>query len=404
MKTNKITTAASILLTASIAFMSTACSVRIKDDGNTVERILAAASEKTSISVEGDNSEDITTGTDEQNDSDIDITIPSSNRSGNIPTDETTGASTKAEDIKINEKTNEVAETTVASKETEKVEATETASETKIEETKAQVTAEPTEAPTATPTAKPNINKNKGEKQNYVKEFNIGTNNKFLECDLGYFSVEAGDKEVLITHDDEVFDLPITYSDELGVVIANCFLVDRNGTKFIWVCDTVGNDLHDTCVYRLEDDGIIFMGVLYDVSFVDIKTTEAFFGNEWGGMGIMYAQREYKVADNGMPIPLDNIRYFRDLTYNIAFSRDLTGKVIKDGKVTDEEITVKYNTFVTLAETDGETYLDLFDSNNVFIRVDISDVYDYHYKYFVEDNFYEAIMEIVLDWKAPWEA
>ena len=400
MKTNKITTAASILLTASIAFMSTACSVRIKDDGNTVERLIGAASDKTSISVEGDNSEDTTTGTDEQNDSDIDITIPSSNRSGNIPTDETTGASTKAEDIKMNEKTNEVAETTVTSKETEKVEATETASETKIEETKAQDTAEPTEATTA----KPNINKNKGEKQNYVKAFNTGANKKFLECDLGYFSVEAGDKEVLITHDDEVFDLPITYSDELGAVIANCFLVDRNGTKFIWVCDTVGNDLHDTCVYRLEDDGIIFMGVLYDVSFVDIKTTEAFFGNEWGGMGIMYAQREYKVDDNGMPIPLDDIRYFRDLTYNIAFNRDLTGKVIKDGVVTDEEITIKYNTFVTLAETDGQTYLDLFDSNNVFIRVDISDVYDYHYKYFVGDNFYEAIMEIVLDWKAPWEA
>ena len=56
------------------------------------------------------------------------------------------------------------------------------------------------------------------------------------------------------------------------------------------------------------------------------------------------------------------------------------------------------------SEDAGEAYLDLFDSNNVFIRVDISDVYDYHYKYFVEDNFYEAIMEIVLDWKAPWEA
>ena len=48
MKANKIIKAASVVLTASIAFMATGCTVEIKDDGNTVDRIIAAAEKSNS--------------------------------------------------------------------------------------------------------------------------------------------------------------------------------------------------------------------------------------------------------------------------------------------------------------------------------------------------------------------
>ena len=409
MKANKIIKAASVVLTASIAFMAAGCTVEVKDEGNAIGRIIEAA-EKSNIS---DNGITIQTQADSTADSAADAeTVPTEglvSEEKNVQTEET---SKGVVEIDNKDKTFITIEPTTTenllenkTKPSETTVAETTASETNVSQ--AQTTT-PTTTPTAAPTKAPEdifAALKADTKKNYAKRFDFYKDGKegwFLYSELGSFDITPGDKVVHITYNGNTFDLPITYSDELGVVLADTFLIDRNGTKYLWVCDTVGNDMHDTNVYKIGDNDITLVGVAKSVSFAQIKTTEVINGSEWGGMGIMYATREYKVGDDGMPLPLNDIRTFESITYKLSFWKELEGNIIKNGKVTEETAVIPYNTFVTLVETDGNTYLDVKDADDNLIRVDISETYANHYKYFVEDIFYEGIMELVLDWKEPW--
>ena len=240
-----------------------------------------------------------------------------------------------------------------------------------------------------------------------VKAFDYykdGRSGWYLYCDLGNFDITPGDKAVQITYNGKTFELPITYRDDLGVVLANTYLIDGNGTKYIWVCNTVGNDMHDTNVYKIGDNDITLVGVAESVSFPTITTTEVMNGFESGGMGIMRASREYKVGDDGMPSPLNDIRTFdTSLTYKMAFVKDFKANIISNGEVTSDTITIKkYNEYVTLLETDGNTYLDVETEAGVVARIDFSKEYKLHYDQFQVDIFYEGIMESIMDWKEPW--
>lgn len=416
MKANKIIKAASVVLTASIAFMATGCTVEIKDDGNTVDRIIAAA-EKSNSSDDQDTTKAQAASTSdteaeeetvspketvtEEKPSQIEGTSKGDAKAVNNDKTDSTVETTTMDNVFENK--TKPSETTVSESKAVTPTATPEAepAATSASTTTAETTAAPTKAPEDIFAAlKADTNKN------YVKSFDFhtdGRNGWYLYCELGSFDITPGDKVVNITYNGTTFDLPITYCDELGVVLANTYLIDRNGTKYLWVCDTVGNDIHDTNVYKIGDNDITLVGVAENVSFPKIMTTEVMDGHECGGMGIMYATREYKVGDDGMPSPLDDIRRFdSSLTYKLAFWKELEGNIIKDGKVTDETLVIPYNTFVTLIETDGNTYLDIMDADDNLIRVDISETYAYHYKYFVEDIFYEGIIELVLDWKEPW--
>ena len=414
---SKAVKSTAILFTASIALTATACTVKVEDKGDTVGRLINAA-----VAEEDDEATSSVEYLEETSSKEV------TNTRKNVVEDGRT--SEKKHDVEANEtervvlddqdRTPITIEPTTPSKPVDKIretEATKVTEETKateaiVEETKATEKAVEETKPTEKVVEETQVKEDKfaalkaDKKKNYAKAFDFdkeGLGTWYLDCELGSFLLAPGEKEVLISYNNETFNLPITYCDELGVVLANSYLIDRNGTKYIWICNTVGADMHDTNVYKIGDNDITLVGVAESVSFPVIRTTEVMDGFECGGMGIMRASREYKVGDDGMPLPLDDIRRFdTSVTYKLAFWKELEGNVIKNGKITDETVVIPYNTFVTMIETDGNTYIDVEDADGNLIRVDISDTYAYHYKYFVNDIFYEGIMELVLDWKEPW--
>ena len=420
MKANKIIKAASVVLTASIAFAATGCTIEVKDQGNTVDRIIAAA-EKSNLSANGVTIQTQAASADDTAATADTATVPTEGMVAEEKSVQIEETSKGVVEIDNKDKTYFTVEPTTTenlfgnkTKPTEPAVAETTAVETTVADTQATTpsavvttapTAEVTAAPTQTPVDAFAALK-ADTKKNYVKPFDFFKDDRdgwYLDCELGYFELTPGDKIVQISYNGIIFDLPITYCDELGVVLANSYLVDRNGTKYIWICDTVGCDMHDTNVYKIGENEITLVGVAKSVSFPKIMTTEVMDGFECGGMGIMRASREYKVGDDGMPVALNDIRTFdRTITYKLSFWKELEGNIIVNGKVTDETAVVPYNTFVSPIETDGNTYLDVEDADGNLIRLDISETYEYHYKYFVEDIFYEGIMELVLDWKEPW--
>ena len=289
-----------------------------------------------------------------------------------------------------------------------------TTSETKIPDTTkatttpqptATATSKPTSASTSTPTPtkSPAPTQTTGTiTQNNCYAFSgDGSNTKKLECALGSIVIEPGNSDVTISVNGNNSSLPVSYSDKYGIILNDAYLVNSNGTNYIYLISTVGGELYNTNVYKINGNSVSYVGLAERVSFTGIASSLSFYGDEWGGMGIMYAYREYKTGSDGMPVP-KSVYYFDSKTYKLAFDEDMEGYIISGGNVTTETYKInKYNDFVTPVETDGNTYLDVMTSSGIVVRLDFTSFFSWYYEHYTVDIFYEGIMEKVMDWKEP---
>ncbi|MBO7424272.1 MAG: hypothetical protein J6U23_01215 [Clostridiales bacterium] len=445
MKSKKAARFASVFLSASIAVTVASCTVEFSDEEKTIGSVMETITEiqketnaqeqDSSLDDQSNNSNDDPDIDDSGNDVSDNANITdvsvidnagqysgtgNSGASGNggvviitsAPANKPDKPNNPAQDN--NATGNNESDTNPGKNDTEEPKSSESATPTPSKKVTATPTATPTSKPTSNPTSKPTTPTPEPSpavitRQNFSEEFDLSvkdgyyTGGWYLNWELGFTEVNPGDKEVLITYGGQVFHLPITYSEDLGVVLANTFLVNRNGTNYIYVCDTVGNDLHDTNIYKIDGNAVVYVGTVTMLSFVDIPSPDSFYGREWGGMGLMYSHREFRVGDDGIPEPVSDVRTFESLTNKLAFNIDLNGYVIKDGVVTNEAATLPHYSFATLLETDGSTYLDVIDGNGTTIRLDFKEIYQNHYDTWKVDLFYNAIGELLYDWKDPWE-
>ena len=129
-----------------------------------------------------------------------------------------------------------------------------TTSETKIPDTTkatttpqptATATSKPTSASTSTPTPTkaPAPTQTTGTiTQNNCYAFSgDGSNTKKLDCALGSIVIEPGNSDVTISVNGNNSSLPVSYSDKYGIILNDAYLVNSNGTNYIYLISTVGD-------------------------------------------------------------------------------------------------------------------------------------------------------------------
>ena len=369
MKTNKLKTAASLLLTASIAFMSTACTVEFSDPDGSVDKLVEAV-EKSEIKVEADtaDSSEATNSNDKKSSSseaqDINKKRDDVNLGENSKSTKPSDTSDKTEPSEAEMTTKE----TESSKETKDSKTTEPSKENKdIKTTEATETTAKASTSSETKTTK--------VLEDCCIPFDFY--NLTLDCDAGSFAVKAeNNKGIVITYNGKEYRPEFLRGTDLCNPFAPVY-VQNNGSAYLYIGSSIEDSAgfrHGINVYKLEDDSITFIGAIDGVCPLAQKMTDPdsfiTYENPAEELGIDIA-RIYKVDDtSGMPVPASDIRYFSEVTDAVSFPEDVTGYRVVNGEVTTEQCELSKDVYVRLYETDGETYLDVQLKSGEIVRLD----------------------------------
>ena len=152
-------------------------------------------------------------------------------------------------------------------------------------------------------------------------------------------------------------------------------------------------------VYEITERSIKYLGSdRLLISNPTMNNTKSFKCYEYNGYGgetdVISFVRNYKVSDNGMPVPADNYSSL-GAWVDVMASYDMTGYVVKYGNVTSEQRTIKAGDSVEPVKLNEVEYIDFVISSGETVRVDFTqkccDYYD------MNDNrwAYKAVMSMV---------
>ena len=224
---------------------------------------------------------------------------------------------------------------------------------------------------------------------------------RYLNTDRGYMTVDDGVEETIVIRIDNTdYVLPMA-SNGFTEQVVRTFLMGSNGHVYFYVgqCTYYG---HATHVYELRDNMIYYIGSCPKFAVYDISDPNWFEGDLNTGCNYIFMSRLYRIADNGMPYPVNEFYYFDpELTASVAFVNDLTGNIMSGGVILDDTVTIPAGTYVDLVKTNGCTYIDVLYGNSL-VRIDWSDE-------FLEtaergDEYYitTAITDHVQGTRYPW--
>ncbi len=431
MKSNKMAKLASVFLSASIAVMTTACTVEFSGTDETLESVTGMLTEMqagsndqdqgTEISVDPSDSNtntDIGGNTVESNESLNDITgnedIGQNSGTGNSGTSGSSGNSgviyvTVTPNKPNMPDNNGQVNSGTNSTEAETSSGNSNADEPKSSESKSTVTATPTPTPkvtstpkatpTATPTVKPTATPEVQRpliKENtcIVFEQVSGQNQTYtLDCKHGNFKVEPGNNDILITFNGNTFELPITWSSNLGVWPYSPVYVQIDGNEYIYIgssLQTTRGFYHNLNIYKITGNEVTYIASTDGLSVLsqnmsDPKCFEASLKeSEENGFDL---RGLYEVGPDGIPVLMDDDQWFFDVCDAVSFPEKVSGHLVIDESVTVDIISVSPDEYVRLVGTDGMTYLDIETKAGVRIRLDWTSIFqacDY------SDQFYVA--------------
>ena len=180
---------------------------------------------------------------------------------------------------------------------------------------------------------------------------------------------------VRITYGNKSFEFEISH-DHAGAYITSAYLLKNNGKVYIYAVSCLEDDNYTIDVYEVTEDSVKRVGAHYGFGGVEtITSTNSFACYEYDGLnGLISLKRYYKVGENGLPVPAD-YTFYLDTTDPVKTSKDITGFIVRDGKVTNEKVTVKAGERVTLTQIVAMQYLDLKDQNGNTIRLDLEDLF-----------------------------
>ena len=181
-------------------------------------------------------------------------------------------------------------------------------------------------------------------------------------------SASKGMIEVVSTHNGQkVYSYGEIKNDNLSVCSAALF--KKNGKAYLYVSAMHGGDICETNVYQITDTTFNYIGC-YDFIYIGEMTTPDRFScyEHHGRNYLFFIHRYYKVTDNGMPAPADDICYL----YNSSPAKlkfDTSGWIIKDGKVTEQQRVLKKDDVFDFIKTDLENYIDVKSQTGTEYRI-----------------------------------
>ncbi len=212
-----------------------------------------------------------------------------------------------------------------------------------------------------------------------------------LKKDFGQIIFSANGSNIEYGIDGYFYTAEITSTNWNGA-----WLIRNNGKTYIYV-ETQAYDYLN--VYEITERSIKYLGSdRLLISNPTMNNTKSFKCYEYNGYGgetdVISFERNYKVSDNGMPVPADNYSSL-GAWVDVMASYDMTGYVVKDGNVTSDQRTIKAGDSVEPVKLNEVEYIDFVISSGETVRVDFTqkccDYYD------MNDNrwAYKAVMSMV---------
>ena len=181
-------------------------------------------------------------------------------------------------------------------------------------------------------------------------------------------------------------------------MLLNASLIKANGKAYIYINTLLKDNSFDVSVYEVSDSDIKYNGHCTGIALpVDIKDPYRFNCSIINGDDLTISlSRDFKVASKtGLPVVADYMCRVKALK-DVKAARDITGYIVRNGKVTTETMTIKAGDPVSPGELNEVSYFDIKDINsgNV-VRVDFEPLLNEYYAMNDERWVYRAILSLI---------
>ena len=227
-----------------------------------------------------------------------------------------------------------------------------------------------------------------------------GTVYEVTADDDGIFEVKKDFAQIIIYVNGSNLEYGIDgyfYSAEMpSENIYDAWLIRNNGRTFIYVDTDPYVYLN---VYEITERSIKYLGsdklIISGPSMNNVNSFKCYeYNGNSGETDVISFVRNYKVSDNGMPVPADNYSEL-GAWIDVMAVYDMTGYVVRNGSVTSEQRTVSKGDWVDPVKLNEVEYIDFKTADDEIVRVDFTslccDFYD------MNDNrwAYKAVMSMV---------
>ena len=196
-----------------------------------------------------------------------------------------------------------------------------------------------------------------------------------------------------------VTDGAVSRADITSVTgFSDAWLIRSNGKTYLYIGVVRGCYNSELNVYEVTENSIERIGVenliISGPSFDNTKSFKCYEYNGTDGQtDVISFVRNYKVSSNGMPIPADNYSELGPWI-QVWAKNEMTGYIVKDGKVTSEQYTITKGEPVEPVAVNEVEYIDIKNSKNMIVRVDFTDLCC---EYYDQNDYrwtYKAVMSL----------
>ena len=203
-------------------------------------------------------------------------------------------------------------------------------------------------------------------------------------------------KKINITYNDQLYTLSINNDSSKVVFAGASFLVKSGGKAYIYLTTLLNAGTYDVNVYEISDSNVQYKGHKKGVMLPGtISDTRSFKCGIDGGDNDMYITRNYRIAPaTGLPVNDGYMCSIKVYKQHKA-SKDITGYVVKNGKATSEQMTIKEGEICTPVELNDVEYIDIKDADGNIIRADFVPLLEEYYDVVDETWVYKAVRSLV---------
>ena len=219
-----------------------------------------------------------------------------------------------------------------------------------------------------------------------------------LEGDYGDIVIARNQdaKKINITYNERLYTLSINNDSSRVVFAGASFLVKSGGKAYIYLTTILNAGTYDVNVYEISDSNVQYKGHKKGVMLPGtISDTRSFKCGIDGGDNDMYITRNYRIAPaTGLPVNDGYMCSIKVYKQHKA-SKDITGYVVKNGKATSEQMTIKEGEICTPVELNDVEYIDIKDADGNIIRADFVPLLEEYYDVVDETWVYKAVRSLV---------
>lgn len=199
---------------------------------------------------------------------------------------------------------------------------------------------------------------------------------------------------IRITYEDKSFDFALVAGSK---DFDDAYILKSAGKAYIYLTTHLEGENAGIYVFEVTEDTIEYIGFASDLKIIGtINSADSFECYIYDGMnGLISIKGAFKVDTNGMPVT-------KDFNYNVASScsvkasQELTGYLVKNDKITNEQVTIKPGTVIVPQRVLAMQYFEVMDENYNIVRIDMEDVFCEYYQMSDKQWMFKALLSVLI--------